>query len=90
MYGVYQIYVSRRTIGNTYKYGITRVGPSRPQSQEGLCRNHYKEQGLGCRWDWELRYVRGWFHARKREAGLIARYKLMKGHCPPGQRVSCR
>jgi len=36
MYGVYQIWVYRRTIGNTFKYGITRVGPSRPSSQVGV------------------------------------------------------
>lgn len=90
MYGVYQIWASRRTIGNTFKYGLTRVGPSRPRSQVGVCRYHYKEQGLNCGWSWERRGVRGGFHARKVEAGLISRYKLMKGHCPPGQLISCR
>jgi len=35
MYGVYQIWVYRRTMGNTFKYGITRVGPSRPETKKG-------------------------------------------------------
>lgn len=42
MYGVYQIWVYRRTIGNTFKYGITRVGPSRPSSQVGVCQHYYR------------------------------------------------
>ncbi|WP_406030281.1 DNRLRE domain-containing protein [Nocardioides sp. NBC_00163] len=83
-YLVYRIY--NVSSGRTYKYGISRQGgSSRPASQLPKCARYY-----GSKCDWSAKfYVRGWYHARMAEAGLIWKYAMRHGHCPPGQYFSC-
>lgn len=79
-YDVYAIY----PIGggtDTWKFGITRVGASRPRSQLGACGRHF---GTDCDFTWLRRDIKGWTRARKWEAGHAARFKSKFGHCPPG------
>ncbi|QWL29453.1 PA14 domain-containing protein [Rathayibacter toxicus] len=83
-YIVYQI--SRESDGATWKYGITRNGDKRPNSQLGACARYY---GSRCRQK-TMRETKGYFWARAWEAGYINSYRSRHGHCPPGQRVSCR
>lgn len=81
---VYQIYgPGERGGSRLYKYGITKVGKSRPQSQLAACR---KKFGADCTFSWVRNDVDGWLRARKVEAGYAARYKARFGHCPPGMR----
>lgn len=83
-YGVYQIYYEAPRGGSrAHKYGITRVGDTRPRSQLGPCR---KAVGVRCRYIWLRRDVGGWKHARQVEAGYAAKYKHKFGDCPPGMR----
>jgi RHS repeat-associated protein len=83
-YIVYEIYRDRGNV--TFKYGISRVGVSRPKSQIKTCEKYY--DGADCDHAVRLR-VTGWYYARMGEAGLIYAYARVHGHCPPGQYWSC-
>ncbi|MFF7987208.1 DNRLRE domain-containing protein [Streptomyces sp. NPDC007901] len=88
-YIVYEIYWNTGFLGwhhHTYKYGISRVGTSRPSSQLGKC-NRYS--GHTCHYK-VLHKVAGFYAARVMEASYIVVYAFWHGHCPPGQRKSCR
>ncbi|MFE5908157.1 RHS repeat-associated core domain-containing protein [Streptomyces wedmorensis] len=75
--------------GKIWKYGISRVGNSRPASQISSCNRYYGAAG-GCRYTVLRRNLRGWFNARSWEAGMILIYVARHRHCPPGQAKSCR
>lgn len=85
-YIVYQISYFKRGSWRTWKYGISRVGMSRPSGQIGSCQTSMRAR---CRYQVKNR-VRGWFTARTLEAGYIEAYYWRHGHCPPGQYNSCR
>ncbi|MEU0414744.1 DNRLRE domain-containing protein [Streptomyces griseorubiginosus] len=85
-YIVYEIYWTFRGHHHTYKYGISRVGTSRPRSQLRGCRAY---AGRSCHYTIK-RTVKGFYYARAAEAGYIAMYAWSHGHCPPGQLKSCR
>lgn len=89
-YSVYRIFNKENRM--TWKYGITRVGQSRPVSQLRKCgttRAYGWRARYGCGWEW-VGTRNGWYGARYLEATLIARYARRYGNCPPGQRPSCR
>ncbi|MEV0589615.1 LamG-like jellyroll fold domain-containing protein [Nonomuraea sp. NPDC050310] len=71
-----------------YKYGISRVGDKRPQSQLPKCNAYYGVK-KGCSYS-RVAEVTGWYNARLIEATLIYGYARKNGKCPPGQRKSCR
>ena len=64
-----------------YKYGITKVGRTRPQSQIAKCQ---RVMGARCRWTWVRTDVKGWYRARKVEASYATKYKHVHGRCPKG------
>ncbi|MFP1628972.1 RHS repeat-associated core domain-containing protein [Streptomyces sp. 5K101] len=70
--------------GKIWKYGISRVGNSRPASQIRTC-NKYYGTSSGCRYTVLRRNLGGWFYARSWEAAMILQYVARHGHCPPGQ-----
>ena len=83
-YGVYQIFAKRTSTKRpaVFKYGITRVGARRPQSQKSTCERHFRRE---CGWVWMRRYVGGWYRARQIEMGHTAAYAAThKGKFPPG------
>ncbi|MEU7174586.1 LamG-like jellyroll fold domain-containing protein [Micromonospora tulbaghiae] len=84
-YIVYQISYFKRGSWRTWKYGISRVGTSRPSGQISRCQTSMKAR---CRYVVKNR-VTGWYNARSLEAGYITTYYLRHGHCPPGQYNSC-
>jgi len=82
-YMVYHIYQANMSPGSdrgTFKYGITRVGDSRPKSQYAACA---RRMGAACTHR-AVVYVTGWYIARIWEAGLISSYVRRTGHLPPG------
>jgi len=82
----YIVYRISSASGEVYKYGISRVGISRGNSQVLGCSSYF---GQPC----EARTIvqtTGWVSARTREASLIGAYYIEHGHCPPGQLKSCR
>lgn len=86
LYSVYEIDgVFRNSDGpvieRVWKYGITRVGESRPIRQLPTCADY---MGTGCRWHWLREDIPGWERARQIEAMYATRYKMAYGHCPPG------
>ncbi|MFJ6199592.1 LamG-like jellyroll fold domain-containing protein [Micromonospora sp. NPDC092111] len=85
-YIVYQISYFKGGSWRTWKYGISRVGTSRPSGQLTQCRTSMR---ASCRYVVRNR-VTGWFAARSLEAGYITAYYMRHGHCPPGQYYSCR
>ncbi|WP_254876554.1 DNRLRE domain-containing protein [Streptomyces sp. CAI-85] len=80
----YKIY--RKNGGRIYKYGITKVGGSRPRSQISSCQRYYNK-ACGYKLIWR---GKGWYNARAWEATKILKYVAHHGHCPPGQYKSCR
>ncbi|MET8949145.1 RHS repeat-associated core domain-containing protein [Streptomyces sp. NPDC004542] len=80
----YKIY--RKNGGRIYKYGITKVGGSRPRSQIRSCQRYYNK-ACGYKLIWR---GKGWYNARVWEATKILKYVAHHGHCPPGQYKSCR
>ncbi|MFE5406593.1 DNRLRE domain-containing protein [Streptomyces sp. NPDC056580] len=68
--------------GKIWKYGISRVGTSRPQSQISACNRYYGT--TGCRWT-VMRRTTGWLNARSWETAMILKYVARHRHCPPGQ-----
>ena len=80
-YSVYEI----RKSGQTWKYGITSGANAnrRPSSQLKQC-------GSSCTYRFLHRNVRGYYAARSLEYGYISAYRNRFGHCPPGQRYSCK
>ncbi|MFJ9895393.1 DNRLRE domain-containing protein [Streptomyces sp. NPDC091280] len=85
-YIVYEIYWKFKGHHHTYKYGISRVGGSRPRSQLGSCKAY---SGRTCHYKIK-KTVKGFYYARIAEAGYITMYAWNHGHCPPGQLKSCR
>ncbi|RNL91391.1 hypothetical protein EFE23_23530 [Micromonospora solifontis] len=85
-YIVYQISFWKGGKWRTWKYGISRVGTSRPSSQIARCQ---LSMGARCRYVVRNR-VTGWYTARTLEASYILAYYTRHGHCPPGQYRSCR
>jgi hypothetical protein len=87
-YIVYEVYsmVLRGTrysaywVKHTWKYGISRVGGSRPASQLGKCG---RQEGRTCHYTIRA-WVRGWYEARMLEATYISLYAARYGHCPIG------
>ncbi|MFG2943178.1 RHS repeat-associated core domain-containing protein [Streptomyces sp. NPDC048282] len=69
--------------GKIWKYGISRVGKSRPASQISSCNRHYKVSS-GCKYTVLRSNMKGWIRARSWEAGMMAIYVARHGHCPPG------
>lgn len=92
-YWVYQICGDskcyRDKTSNVYKYGITRVGPTRATSQYKKCNNNY-DQFSGCSHIILYKNVNGYFNARVIEAALIVSYTIKHKHCPWGQYYSCK
>lgn len=82
-HAVYQIYAPTRSGLRLWKYGITRVGESRPRSQLKACKEYF---GVNCTAKWLRQDVGGWEKARRLEAGYAARYKSKFGKCPPGMK----
>lgn len=81
-HGVYEIRaVDQSGQVRIYKYGITKVGPKRPQSQIAKCQ---RVMGARCRWNWVRTDVKGWYRARKVEAAYATKYKHTHGRCPKG------
>jgi hypothetical protein len=75
--------------GKVWKYGISRVGQSRPASQISSC-NRYYGASSGCKYTVLRSNMKGWFNARSWEAAMILKYVARHRHCPPGQAKSCR
>ncbi|MFE4826788.1 DNRLRE domain-containing protein [Streptomyces sp. NPDC056672] len=75
--------------GKVWKYGISRVGQSRPASQISSC-NRYYGTSSGCKYTVLRSNMKGWFNARSWEAAMILQYVARHRHCPPGQATSCR
>ncbi|MFI7140061.1 DNRLRE domain-containing protein [Streptomyces massasporeus] len=75
--------------GKVWKYGISRVGKSRPASQISSCNRYYRVSS-GCRYTVLRSNMKGWFYARSWEAAMILQYVARHRHCPPGQAKSCR
>ncbi|MGW3984070.1 DNRLRE domain-containing protein [Streptomyces mirabilis] len=69
--------------GKIWKYGISRVGTSRPASQISTCNRYYGTIG-GCRYT-VMRRMTGWLNARSWETAMILKYVARHRHCPPGQ-----
>lgn len=80
-YEVYHIW-GKDADGKTqgWKYGITKKGEMRPQSQIKTC----EQTLIKCKWKMVRVGVPGWRTARKWEAHHAARYKAEFGKCPPG------
>jgi RHS repeat-associated protein len=71
-----------------WKYGISSVGESRPQSQIRKCAEEFGDGA--CNYA-VLREVTGWYNARTLEISYITAYAdTHNGWCPPGQVISCR
>ncbi|NBE79940.1 LamG-like jellyroll fold domain-containing protein [Micromonospora rubida] len=85
-YIVYQISYFKRGSWRTWKYGLSRVGTSRPSGQISKCKRNMRVGA--CRYTVRNR-VTGWYVARSLEAGYILAYYRRHGHCPPGQYWSC-
>lgn len=83
----YTVYRIDGPAGETWKYGISRVGMQRANRQLGVCSAAYGGQRCTAR---RVAIVQGWFTARTLEANLISSYRKRHGHCPPGQVLSCR
>jgi hypothetical protein len=83
-HNVYQIF-ARTKSGKVivWRYGITKVGASRPRSQLKACE---AALGVDCHWDWVRTDVKGWLKARRVEAGYATKYKSRFGKCPKGMR----
>ena len=80
----YQIYgPAPRGGSKVYKYGITKVGKSRPERQLSRCAKAF---GVDCTFMWVRKDIDGWYRARKVEAGYATKYKMRFGKCPPGMR----
>jgi RHS repeat-associated protein len=62
-----------------WKYGETRTGNGRPQSQIPKC----KQANFDCKWNWISGLMSHWA-ARALEAQLIFNYLVKHGTCPPG------
>ncbi|MFF6906215.1 DNRLRE domain-containing protein [Streptomyces sp. NPDC012389] len=75
--------------GKVWKYGISRVGKSRPAGQIKACNKYYRVQ-KGCAYTILKKSMTGWLNARSWEASIILRYVAKHRHCPPGQAKSCR
>jgi hypothetical protein len=81
VYYVYEIWYYTKFGTATYKYGITRVGPSRPKRQIPKC---MQWSGANCGWDWVATAI-GYIAARTWEASFMWEYALRHdGFCPPG------
>jgi RHS repeat-associated protein len=83
-YQIYEITVGEPIHGlnvDTWKYGITRAGAGRPQSQLALCR---ASTGRQCYTDWVGKPVVGFYAARRQEMALIAGYVWAHGRLPKG------
>lgn len=89
-YSVYRIwYTDHRTARKlAWKYGITRKGKARPESQLPTCNGHPDTVWLSCKWKWLRVRVKGYYRARAIEAAYAARFKARTGHCPIGMK-SC-
>ncbi|WP_433379246.1 DNRLRE domain-containing protein [Streptosporangium sp. CA-115845] len=85
---LYIVYKIESPTGLVWKYGISRVGKSRPASQISKCNAYYGVRS-GCTYGIVMT-TRGWYNARLTEARLIAGYVRVYKKCPPGQRKSCR
>ncbi|MFT4283410.1 MAG: PA14 domain-containing protein [Protaetiibacter sp.] len=96
-YRVYAVYIGVKPAiniltpgapaSNTYKYGITSVGASRPAVGVAACE---LVSGVGCTWEWVGGEYRGYYAARQKEVELITAYFRVYGYCPPGQFLSCK
>jgi len=87
-YIIYAIYFNRLHDGklDTWKYGISAVGVSRPKSQLRKCRAHSRTD---CTYQ-EMGRRTGYFAARELEYYYITQYVIHNGHCPLGQYYSCK
>lgn len=83
-YSVYEISWRAKGRTHTWKYGITRNWPGRPQSQLNTCK---RSTGYTCTYR-RIARVRGWYNARMYEANRFQSYYRLHGKCPPGAR-SC-
>ncbi|MGA4979857.1 DNRLRE domain-containing protein [Streptomyces cinereoruber] len=81
----YMIYYKNKI----WKYGISRVGTSRPAGQISSC-NRYYRAASGCKYVVLRGNMKGWLNARSWEAAMILKYVARHRHCPPGQAKSCR
>lgn len=96
-YKVYAIYMTpaapigpvNPTSLDTWKFGITSVGATRPGSQLAKCRGDSPTAACSWRWVTDQTFT-GFYAARLEEYGLINTYFLAWGSCPPGQATSCR
>jgi len=85
-YDVYRIY--NATTKEVWKYGITSqvFKAARPKSQLAQCAAYYRTtcgyQAIGT--------AIGYESARRIEYVYIRAYRVKYGHCPPGQRLSCK
>ncbi|MCL2543703.1 MAG: hypothetical protein FWE71_14770 [Nocardioidaceae bacterium] len=79
-YDVYQIWYKDHETGRTlaWKYGITRIGRRRPESQIGTCNGAEETVWESCDWKWVRQKVRGYFRARAIEATYAARFKAKR------------
>lgn len=83
IYTVYEIRTNRGLGGvlhETWKYGITKNYPARPQAQLTKCE---RATGHKCGFISKKTTV-GWFSARRAEAGYTAGYAMRHRRCPPG------
>lgn len=83
-YMVYEIYSKSGPFGlikKTWKFGITRVGSIRPESQLSKCA---KQTGHSCDYKWKDENVKGYYNARMKEAKYTLGYALRHRKCPPG------
>ncbi|MEV6596829.1 DNRLRE domain-containing protein [Actinoplanes sp. NPDC051346] len=84
---VYTIYYFLGKNKTVWKYGISTNGRSRPDVQLRRLRRQFSN----LKWDYD---VQGRYNSRHKaevvENTLVKRYFRKHGHCPPGQRYSCR
>ena len=74
--------------GGVWKYGITRVGVSRPMAQQKDCQ---KDLGTTRKCTYKIQVVgTNYFQARVWEYVRIKSYLRQHGHCPWGQYMSCK
>ncbi len=88
-YYVYRIdYSHPGTDEKIYKYGLGRYASKRMAESRRLCRVAISPGS--CTGHKVVKKIKGWSNARSIEASLVMIYTVKHGHCPPGQRTSCR
>jgi len=85
-YNLYQIFYfdKKKDRVDAFKYGITRIGQSRPQGQIKACQKHPRTHTDKCRWKWVRTKIKGWHRARRIEGAYCARYVAARGRRPYG------